>query len=334
MKKWIFCVLALSVFFFSCKRKVEVSHPSFDEEALWKRATQIFKPIPASMPGAEKDTKEMIELGKKLYFDPRLSKDNTVSCNTCHLLDKGKKAGVDNLPVSKGVGGKKGPRNAPTVWNAGFHIAQFWDGRAKDLVEQAKGPILNPLEMAMPNEKAVIDKLKKIPEYVELFKKAFPKDKEPLTYHNLARAIAAFERTLITKDRFDDYLKGDKKALTAKEKEGLALFMDKGCITCHKGSLLGGDMFQKIGLVNPYPNKKDLGRYEVTKKEEDKFVFKVPSLRNVALTAPYFHDGSVATLEEAVRQMAWLQLGKKLTDKEVESIVAFLKALTGKRFSK
>ncbi|MFN3246723.1 MAG: cytochrome-c peroxidase, partial [Leptonema sp. (in: bacteria)] len=212
---------------------------------------------------------------------------------------------------------------------AGFHIAQFWDGRAKDLVEQAKGPILNPVEMAMPSEAAVVKKISAIQEYKDLFPKAFPNEKEAITYENIAKAIAAFESTLITKDRFDDFLKGDAKSLTPEEQKGLKTFMDVGCIQCHNGALLGGNSYQKMGKLNPYETK-DLGRYNVTKKEEDKYMFKVPSLRNVALTAPYFHDGQAKTLEDAVKQMAWLQLNKKLTDEEVQSIVAFLKSLTDK----
>jgi cytochrome c peroxidase len=213
--------------------------------------------------------------------------------------------------------------------NAGFHIAQFWDGRAATLADQAKGPILNPVEMGMPGEKAVVEKLSKIPEYTEAFAKAFPGVKNPLTYQNLADAIAAFERTLITRDRFDDFLNGNDSALTKAEVLGLQTFLNQGCVTCHMGPLLGGNSYRKIGQVNPYDTK-DLGRFELTKKEEDRFVFKVPSLRNVALTEPYFHDGSAATLPDAVSKMAFHQLGKKLNEQEISEIVTFLKALTDK----
>lgn len=242
-----------------------------------------------------------------------------------------KLGGVDNNQFSNGApAGTIGGRNSPTVLNAGFHLAQFWDGRAADLTEQAKGPILNPVEMAMPSEEAVVKKIGAIEEYQTLFKAAFPEAKEAITYDNLAFAIAAFESTLITKDRFDDFLGGDAKALSAEEKKGLKSFMDAGCMSCHNGPLLGGNSYQKMGLLNPYANTKDLGRYDVTKKDADKYFFKVPSLRNVALTAPYFHDGASATLEDAVQQMAHLQLNKKLSDEEVKSIVTFLGALTDK----
>ncbi len=304
--------------------------PDAETKALMERAGTFFQPLPDAMPGFENVTDKQIELGKKLYFDVRLSVNDTQSCNTCHRIDE-KLGGVDNKPVSDGAPpGTKGDRNAPTVLNAGFHLAQFWDGRAADLTEQAKGPILNPVEMAMPSEEAVVEKIGAIEEYQQLFKGAFPDAEEPITYDNLAFAIAAFESTLITRDRFDDFLKGDAKALNEAEKKGLQTFMDVGCTSCHNGPALGGNSYQKMGLLNPYSNTKDLGRYSVTGKEQDKYFFKVPSLRNIALTAPYFHDGAVETLEEAVRQMAYLQLNKELTDEEVKSIVTFLHALTDK----
>ncbi len=326
MRKIAQITLILLIIFsvgFNCKNK------DAETQELIQRANQIFKPLPDKMPGFENVTKEQVELGKLLYFDKRLSVNDQQACNSCHVLDNNG-PGVDNKPVSDGaLPGKKGDRNSPTVLNAGFHIAQFWDGRAKDLVEQAKGPILNPVEMAMPSEAAVVKKISAIQEYKDLFPKAFPNEKEAITYENIAKAIAAFESTLITKDRFDDFLKGDVNALTQEEKKGLKTFMDVGCIQCHNGALLGGNSYQKMGKLNPYETK-DLGRYNVTKKEEDKYVFKVPSLRNVELTAPYFHDGQAKTLEDAVKQMAWLQLNKKLTDEEVQSIVVFLKSLTDK----
>jgi len=294
---------------------------------LLKKAKQYFKPLPKEMP-APKDnptTKEKVQLGKKLYYDPRLSLSGVISCNTCHNLAT---YGVDNLPSSLGHKFLTGGRNAPTVLNAGFHIAQFWDGRAKTLEDQAKGPILAHVEMAMPNPEFVVLKLKTIPGYVEEFKKAFPNEKDPLTYDNIAKAIASFERTLTTPSRFDKFLQGDKNALTKKEKEGLRLFIDKGCVGCHNGVAVGGNMFAKFGVVKPYPTA-DLGKFKVTKKEEDKFVFKVPSLRNIAMTYPYFHDGQVWDLKEAVRIMGETQLGIKLTDEETEAIVAFLNSLTG-----
>lgn len=301
------------------------------DKKLRTEAAAVLGVLPAKMPGAEKDTPDRVALGEKLYFDQRLSKNDSQSCNSCHNV-KDMAGGVDNQPTSTGAFGKKGGRNSPTVLNAGFHVAQFWDGRAADLQEQAKGPILNPVEMAMPNEKAVLEKLQKT-EYPDLFKKAFPDAEKPLTYDNLAEAIAAFERTLVTPSRFDDYLAGQDNALTEAEKDGLETFMKSGCTACHSGPIIGGTSYKKMGLVRPYETP-DLGRFDVTKKEEDRFVFKVPSLRNIALTAPYFHDGKAATLEDAVAKMSVHQLGKELTQDEVNSITAFLKSLTDKKREK
>jgi cytochrome c peroxidase len=296
---------------------------------LRARVGAFFQPIPDKMPGAEKDTPALVALGKDLYFERKLSANDSQSCNSCHAVDQNK-GGVDNEATSPGAFGKRGGRNSPTSLNAGFHVAQFWDGRAADLAAQAKGPILNPIEMAMPNEEAVLKKLSALPEYPKAFAKAFPGESKAMSYDNLAKAIAAFERTLVTHDRFDDFLKGSDSALSNAELEGLNTFVSTGCIACHNGPLLGGNSYQKMGAVNAYANTEDLGRFAVTKDEADKFKFKVPSLRNIALTAPYFHDGKAATLEEAVRQMAWLQLGRKLESKEVDSIVTFLKTLSDK----
>ena len=324
-KSLLFFLTIVSFFVWTCG-------PSEKTKKLAENAKKIFGTIPEKMPGSESDTPALVELGKKLYMDTILSGNDTQSCNSCHnILDK--KGGVDNQPTSKGIAGKNGDRNSPTVLNAGFHIAQFWDGRAKDLVEQAKGPILNPVEMAMSSEKAVEDKLAKT-EYAKLFQEAFTNEKKALTYENIAKAIAAFERTLRTTDRFDDFQNGDYKALTPAEIEGLDKFISVGCVSCHNGPLLGGNSYRKMGERNPYENTEDLGRYNVTKQETDKYVFKVPSLRNVALTAPYFHDGKAATLEEAVKKMAYLQLNINLEDKEIASIVTFLKALTDKQRDK
>ncbi len=301
-----------------------------EEQTLYDRAKQLFGALPDKMPGSENDTEALIELGKKLYFETKLSVNNTQSCNTCHDITNGM-AGVDNKPLSPGaIEGKIGTRNSPTVFNAGFQFAQFWDGRSPDLVEQAKGPILNPLEMAMPDEKTVEKTIAAIDEYKEMFNKAFPNVKKPITFHNIAVAIAAFERTLVSKSRFDDYVNGNRDALTVQEKKGMKSFIDNNCIMCHTGPLLGGSLYQKMGLINPYENTEDLGRYEVTKLESDKYMFKVAMLRNVALTHPYFHDGKVEKLEDAVKKMAWLNLGKELPDNEVADIVAFLNSLTDK----
>ncbi len=300
---------------------------------LFKQAKQMFGAVPDTMKGTYKDTPERIELGKKLYFETLLSDNNTQSCNSCHFIDEGR-PGVDNLPVSPGAHGEDGTRNSPTVFNAGFQFVQFWDGRATDLKEQAKGPIVNPVEMAMKSESDAVKVLKGIPEYADKFANAFPGESDPVTYDNLAEAIAAFERTLISRSRFDDYCNGNQDALTDKEKAGLNTFIKSGCITCHTGPLVGGNMYQKAGLVKPYENTEDLGRFEVTGEESDKFLFKVPQLRNVALTAPYFHDGNIKTLDEAIIKMADMNLGKQLTEDEVDLMKTFLNSLTGKEFEK
>lgn len=288
---------------------------------------QMFQPLPEVM-ASEKNpvTEEKINLGRMLYYDKRLSKNHNVSCNSCHKLDK---FGVDNKQVSTGHKGQKGDRNSPTVYNAAGHIAQFWDGRAADVEEQAKKPILNPVEMAMPNEESVIQVLKSIPSYDEAFTVAFPKDKDPVTYDNMAKAIGAFERKLVTPSRWDQFLQGDKTVLTDEEKAGFNNFMKTGCQTCHMGPYVGGLMYQKLGVIHPWPDTSDLGRYKVTEQAFHRMMFKVPSLRDVEKTGPYFHDGKVKTLNEVVKLMAWHQLGKKLDDDEIKSIIAWLKTLTG-----
>jgi cytochrome c peroxidase len=288
----------------------------------------LFGPLPDTLQVATRPvTPERVALGRMLYYDTRFSKNHDISCNSCHNLEA---YGVDGQPTSPGHKGQRGDRNSPTVYNAAGHFRQFWDGRAADVEEQAKGPVLNPVEMAMPDEGRVLATIKSMPEYVDAFAKAFPEAKDdPVTYDNFGIAIGAFERTLTTPSRFDQYLKGDPKALTDAEVVGFKAFVDNGCTTCHSGPLLGGRMYQKLGLFKPYPDQKDLGRFQVTQKEEDKLMFKVPSLRNIEKTGPYFHDGSVATLEKAVELMAWHQVGKKPDAATIASIVTFLKALTG-----
>ena len=300
---------------------------------LQQKAQSLFTTLPrvAENP-ANPLSEQKIALGKKLYFDVRLSKDNTQSCNTCHNLST---FGVDNQSFSKGNDGKPGGRNSPTTLNAALHFAQFWDGREPDVEAQAGGPVLNPVEMAMPDEKAVEKRLAGIDEYVKMFAEAFPGEKKPLSFSNMAKAIGAFERTLITPSRFDDYLAGDDSALNDTEKAGLETYINSGCTTCHAGNLLGGTMYQKFGLFGNYweytkSKKIDNGRFDVTGNEADKYFFKVPSLRNIEKTYPYFHDGSVDDLREAVDIMAKSQLNKTLSDKELDDIVAFLKSLTGK----
>lgn len=287
----------------------------------------MFQPLPEMADNPENPvTEAKIDLGRKLYYDKRLSKDHTVSCNTCHDLAS---YGDDGAPTSTGIAGQKGGRSAPTVYNAAIHIAQFWDGRAPHVEAQAVGPILNPIEMGMPDEAYVLKVLNSIPGYVELFRKAFPDESSPLTYANVGKAIGAFERKLLTPAPWDAFLRGDDAALTDEQKEGLTLFMSKGCTTCHLGMGVGGHLYQKLGLVKPWPDLKDKGRAEVPGFEAMVGFFKVPSLRNITETGPYLHDGSVATLEEMVRKMAEYQQGQILTDDETAKIVAFLKSLKG-----
>ncbi len=285
----------------------------------------FFEPLPASIID-EKKNAALIALGKKLYLDPRLSVNDRIACSSCHQLDN---FGVDSQPTSPGHEGKRGGRNSPTTMNAALHIAQFWDGRAKDVEEQALGPILNPIEMGMPSEAAVVDKLKKIDEYKSMFAEAFKDEKDPIQYKNVGKAIGAFERTLLTPSRFDDYLKGDEKALNDTEKRGLQKFVNMGCATCHNGVAVGGNSYKKMGIVEPYDTA-DVGRFDVTGLETDKKVFKVPSLRNITKTAPYFHDGSVATLDEAISEMAEHQLGREVGPEFISDVKAFLSALTSK----
>ncbi len=292
------------------------------ETAGKKDFRKFFTPLPA-LPPIPKDnslTPVKVRLGKMLYYDPRLSRSKLISCNTCHNLAIG---GDDNLKSSLGDHWKTGGRNAPTTLNSGFLRVQFWDGRAPTLEEQAKGPLQAHVEMNSTPE-LVVERLKKIPEYVKLFRQAFPNDKDPVTFENVVKAIAAFERTLNTPNSpFQRYLLGDDNALTPVQKEGMRLFVKYGCIACHNGPVLSDGMFHKFKSNN------DTGRYRVTKNPADKYKFRTPQLLNVAVTAPYFHDGSAKTLEEAIRRMAQQELGKNLSDDDVKKIKAFLESLTG-----
>jgi cytochrome c peroxidase len=288
---------------------------------------KMFQPLPEMVPSSSNQiTDEKVALGRMLYYELRLSKSQKISCNSCHMLDK---FGVDGQATSDGHNGRKGDRNAPTVYNAAGHFVQFWDGRAADVEEQAKGPVMNPLEMAMPSAKEVAVVLKSMPEYVQAFQKAFPDEKDPVTYENMAKAIGAFERKLITPSRWDKFLQGDSQALSDQEKAGFNTFMETGCQACHSGAYVGGNMYQKLGLVKTWPDSSDLGREKITKNEADRLVFKVPGLRNIAQTTPYYHNGKVENLEQAVSRMAEYQLGKNLEEAQVRSIVAWLKTLTG-----
>ncbi len=294
--------------------------------ALREQASQIFGVLPAEVPNeANPVTDAKVTLGRALYYDARLSKNHDIACNSCHQLDS---FGVDGEATSPGHKGQRGDRNSPTVYNAALHLAQFWDGRAADVEAQAKGPVTNPIEMALARPADAEAVLRSIPGYAPLFAAAFPGEEQPVSFENMARAIGAFERRLTTPGRFDRFLQGDDEALSDAEVKGLETFLASGCTTCHMGPAMGGTMYQKLGLVHPYETE-DVGREKVTGNEADRRSFKVPSLRNVAETGPWFHDGSLKDLGEVVRVMAWHQLGRELSEEEQTSIVAFLRALTG-----
>ena len=288
------------------------------------RLLRRFTPVRDELVAGAVPTRAQIDLGRMLFFDPRLSRERDVSCNTCHELDH---YGVDGKSRSVGTGGTLGRRNAPTVFHAAGAIANFWDGRAADVEAQATSPILGD-EMDMPSAAAVERTLRALPGYVDAFRAAFPAD-DAITLADAGRALGAFERGLVTPSRWDRYLAGDRAALTRSEITGLKTFSDAGCITCHTGELVGGSMFQKVGVAAPWPSQSDRGRVQVTQLADDDMVFRVPSLRDVARTGPYFHDGSVANLADAVRLMARYQVGEELSDDDVAAIVAWLGTLTG-----
>jgi len=296
-----------------------------DADGPSSQVSSLFEPIPEEAPVSVNDdptTKAKIELGHKLFFEQRLSRSGTISCNTCHVVGA---AGVDHQQVAIGESARKGPRNSPTVYNAAYLESQFWDGRAADLKEQAKGPIQAHVEMDLTKDEAVA-RLRETG-YGPIFERTFPKADTALTFDHIAEAIATFEKTLTTPGSpFDKYLEGDEDALTEKQKAGLDLFMNSGCVGCHRGAMLGGQGFAKFSHVE---GKGDIGRAKVTGKEEDRYAFRIASLRNVAKTYPYFHDGSAKTLEEAVSIMGEAQLGRKFNEQEVDRLVAFLKSLTG-----
>jgi cytochrome c peroxidase len=304
--------------------------PDANRQLLTDAQKQL-QPLPKD--GATEEfplTPERVSLGRKLFFDPRMSGDGTVSCNRCHLAAL---YGTDALPKSIGAHDLHAPRNASTVFNTGIYIAQHWRGEMRTVEEQAQRALSGPA-FGNPDGATALKRIKAIPGYSELFEKAFPNESAPVSEVNWGKAIGAFERTLMTPSRFDDYLRGKRDALTESERKGLRLFLDTGCADCHSGAGLGGSSFEKFGVVEDYweatgSKDIDVGRMEVTKKESDKHVFKVPGLRNVEMTPPYFHDGSVKTLPEAVRIMARVQLGKTLSDDDTTGIVTFLKSLTG-----
>ena len=286
-------------------------------QALVLYATEL-TPIPFDVTVNE----EKVQLGKKLFLDPILSKNKKFSCMSCHNL---KHNGADTLPYTPGIDGKIGYFNVPTVYNAVYNFRQFWDGRAKNLRDQALKPIINPVEMGNTIENA-LESLKSKPMYVKAFNSLYP---EGITEDNLADALTEFEKTLITPNSsFDKYLRGDRNALSKGAIRGYKLFKDKGCISCHNGINIGGNLYNKFGIYGDTESK-ELGRYTLTKKEEDKYVFKVPSLRNISLTAPYMHDGRASTLKEAVNLMVKFQLGRRIYGEDLRNIVSFLQSLTG-----
>jgi len=303
-----------------------------DDAALLSQAQQLFKPLPADAATAGRPiTGPQVALGRRLFFDPRISLDGTVSCSRCHLPAL---YGTDGLPKAVGTMSRPNPRNAPTVLNAALEFVAHWRGDRKDVEDQAKQALVGPPSFGDPDYAAATAKIKAIPGYKALFDQAFPGEADPVTPDNWGTAIGAYERTLLTPSPFDAYLKGDTKALSPEAKSGLATFIATGCMACHNGVDVGGGSFQKFGVTEDYwtatgSRSIDKGRFDVTKQPGDMYVFKVPSLRNVAMTAPYFHDGSVATLPEAVRVMARVQLGKTLTDADTSHIIAFLGSLTG-----
>jgi cytochrome c peroxidase len=307
---------------------------SSEEDELHAAAARAFRPIPSMVPSVQGNpvTREKIDLGRMLFFDPRISASGVLSCNSCHNLATG---GADNVETSIGHGWQRGGRNAPTVLNAVFNVAQFWDGRAADLRSQATGPIQASVEMAATPQH-VMGVLGSIPEYRERFARAFPGEQAPVSFDNLAKAIEAFEATLITPNsRFDQYLEGNRNVLTAEEKRGLRLFIDTGCTACHNGVNLGGQEYFPFGVVErPGADilpPDDRGRFQVTRTASDEYVFRAVPLRNVALTAPYFHTGKVWDLQQAVSIMGVSQLGQELSGDDAAAITAFLRTLTGEQ---
>jgi cytochrome c peroxidase len=301
--------------------------PDVGNATLTRADLAHFAPLPARMDLPGKPPSEaLIDLGRMLFYEPVLSDAHDISCNSCHGLNA---YGADGRKVSFGHKGQEGSHNAPTVYNAAGQIAQFWDGRAPTVEEQAKGPILNPAEMGMPNPQAVLDHMKSSAKYRAAFAAAFPGESNPITYDNVGRAIGAFERGLVTPSRWDRFLKGDTAVLNAQEKRGAKTFVAAGCTNCHTGAAVGGQMFQKVGLVHPWPLKPDSGRYLVTKNPADLYVLKVPPLRDVEKTAPYFSFGEVASLDSAIMMMGRYQLGRALSETQVQDIHAWLRTLTG-----
>ncbi|MCU1337574.1 MAG: ccpA [Bryobacterales bacterium] len=304
-----------------------------NDAQLLKDAEDTFKPLPANAATPDAPiTPERVELGRKLFFDPRFSIDGTVSCSRCHLSAL---YGTDGLPKAKGAFDQLNDRRAPTVLNAALQFKAHWRGDRENVEDQASRALTGPVSFGNPDNASAMAKVKAIPGYTELFRKAFPDDPDPVTIGNFGKTIGAYERTLMTPARFDEYLAGNTEALSEPERQGLRIFMDTGCSGCHNGVVVGGGMFRKFGGVEDYWKETgskaiDKGRFDVTNNPADMYVFKVPGLRNAAKAPPYFHDGSVRTLPEAVRIMAKVQLGKTLSDQDTKAIVTFLGSLTGK----
>jgi cytochrome c peroxidase len=328
-RSYFMLVLLISLFPFSATALFGA-----DKDAeLMNRANVVFGALPASMPSPDNPiTPEKVKLGAVLFWEPRISVDRTVSCVKCHPLGL---YAADGLKKAVGNNCKENPRNSPSIFNAASQISAHWIGNRTNVEDQAKQALIGPPSFGMPDYASVEKVLKGMKGYVALFTAAFPDDKDPVNVDNFARAVGAFERTLVTPSAFDDFQQGKADALNAQQKRGLRLFIDIGCMTCHFGPFLGGQMYQKFGMFEPYEKytkseKIDDGRFAVTKNPADKFFFKVPVLRNVAMTPPYFHDGSVNKLADAVVIMAKIQLGKDLSKDQTMDIVAFLSSLTGR----
>jgi cytochrome c peroxidase len=337
-KQFMVITLCITAFAISCNQRggKEEDQASVRaknaEDSILKAARGYFKVLPpVAYDSNNTVTAAKVKLGKVLFYDTRLSKMGNNSCNSCHNLAA---YGADNEVNSTGDAGKQGDRNSPTVFNAALQNMQFWDGRAKNVEEQAGMPILNPVEMAIPHKDFLVNRLKSVKLYQDMFTTAFPGQTNPVTYENLQKAIGAFERTLLTPSKFDKYMQGNTDALTAEEKAGLGVFIASGCATCHNGVGIGGGMMQKFGLVTDYRTLSgskinDEGREKITKNKGDKDVFKVAGLRNVAGTYPYFHNGSIASLDSAVKIMGKLQLNRNFSSQEIKEIVSFLNSLSG-----
>ncbi len=329
-KKNIFVLNVILLLFMLGSSPLAIAAGADDD--LMKRAKEVMGPLPASMPFEQNPiTPEKVKLGKILFYESRISIDGTVSCARCHPISL---YATDGLRKAIGNNCKENPRNSPTIFNAASQISAHWIGNRTDVEDQARQSVTGPPAFGMPSNEAVEKVLRGMKEYVSLFKAAFPGEKEPVTVANLAKAIGAFERTLMTPAPFDAFVKGNAKALTEQQKKGLKTFFETGCMTCHFSPYVGGQMYQKFGVFEPYWNytkspKIDEGRFAVTKNEADKYVFKVPVLRNVAETPPYFHDGSVDKLGDAIRIMGKIQLLKDLSTEQVADIMAFFTSLTG-----